>query len=151
MEIINQMRALLAKAGEFPRLEPVVSQGKTYVCPMCDGNGDIEDERVKEGQVTHGTGVDFSIVGIQAYGFGDGYAAMEELMPLAINNLPALLDIAEAADQWSRATDYDSQAAHLARLRRALRMAPNAQDDRARSAPVDPLVGQTPYNTEIEP
>jgi len=28
---------------------------------------------------------------------------------------------------------------------------PNAKDDRARSAPVDPLVGQTPYNTEIEP
>jgi hypothetical protein len=48
------------------------------------------------------------------------------LIVAAVNALPALLAIAEAADQWDRATDYESKEAHLSRLHRTLRLLPNS-------------------------
>jgi hypothetical protein len=54
----------------------------------------------------------------------------------AINNLPSLLKIVEVADQWNRATTFEDSMGHLSRLRRALRLLPNAQDQRA--GPDDP-------------
>jgi hypothetical protein len=58
----------------------------------------------------------------------------ERFLLMAVNALPALLAVAEIADQWDRATDYESREAHLARLHRALRMLPNASDYRTSEA-----------------
>jgi hypothetical protein len=57
------------------------------------------------------------------------------LIVAAVNALPALLAIAEAADQWTRSSDYESREAHLSRLRRALRSLPNAQGQPAATEP----------------
>lgn len=117
--LVGQLRELLQKAGEHPRLEPVVGEGKYYDCPLC-GEGSIEAEQVREGVVSHGTGLALNIVGVQTFGFGEGFVALEKLILLALHRLPALLDVVEAADQWGRATDYDSREAYLAELRLAL-------------------------------
>lgn len=108
MTTLKQLRELLEKAGEYPKLEPVGSCGKVYAFPMCDGQGDIEDECISEGVVGHDVGINFSVVGIQVYGIGEAMAAMEKLIPLVLHKLPALLnaleyfqDVAECAnDQW---------------------------------------------------
>lgn len=104
MNTITKLRELLEKAGTYPDLEPV-GPGKTYTCPLCDGAGDIDSEHVKEGQVSRGAGLDISIVGVQVYGFGQGMAAMELLIPTIVHHLPALLDVAEASNALDRAID----------------------------------------------
>jgi hypothetical protein len=156
--LVGQLRELLRRAGEYPRLEPVGSQGKYYTCPLC-GEGSIEDERVSEGVVTHGVGLDISIVGIQVFGFGDGVAAMAALIPLALHHLPALLAIADAAQgvqdgmdmrdedeaEWAAAgTRVYAMEMHdrKMRLARALSSLPNVQDQGAR--PSDPQSNGTP-------
>jgi hypothetical protein len=128
--LVGQLRELMCKAGEYPRLEPVGSNWKYYACPLC-GEGSIEDERVSEGVVTHGVGLDISIVGIQAFGFGDGVAAMEKLIPLALHHLPALLAIAEAAAEVVAidATpdgSVDANGVAIDRLSHALSLLPNS-------------------------
>jgi hypothetical protein len=151
-QLVGQLRELMRRSGEYPRLEPVGSSGKIYTCPLCDGQGDIEDEHISEGVVTHDRGVDFSIVGIQTFGFGDGYLAMEKLIPLTINALPALLAIAEAAQSMQDGQDMrDEDEAECAaagqrvsamemharrmRLARALSSLPNAKDQPAGASP----------------
>ncbi len=102
MNTVTKLRELLEKAGKYPALEPVGSRGTRYTCPVCQGEGDIDDEFVKEGQVTSGEGLDISIVGVQVFGFGDGMEAMDKLIPTALHALPALLDVAEAAKEVER-------------------------------------------------
>jgi hypothetical protein len=86
----EQLRALHEAAGDYPTLKAVMADG-VFTCPLCQGQGEIEAECVREGTSLHGTGLNVSIVGVQIYGFGHGMDAMEKLVPAMINELPRLL------------------------------------------------------------
>jgi hypothetical protein len=59
------------------------------------------------------------------------YCALMERHDNQRNEIERLRAVVEAADQWSRARTFEDQQAHLCRLQRALRLLPNAPDNRA--------------------
>lgn len=103
---IARLRELIAKVGEWPDLGPEDRSDGSFRCPLCDGQGDIDAEFVRDGRREYGNDSWFSIVGVQVYGVGDAMAAMEELLPLLIKHAPSLLDqlAAQAAEieKWQR-------------------------------------------------
>lgn len=97
---IARLRELIKAAGEWPDLEPEDQSDGSFRCPLCDGQGEIEAEHVKDGRREYGNDSWFSLVGVQVYGVGDAMASMEALLPLLIKHTPALLDqlAAQAAE-----------------------------------------------------
>jgi hypothetical protein len=95
----QHLRELLAKAGKYPKLEPVSDPvDRQYRCPLCAGEGTIDAEFVSKGTEEIEAGINTSLVGVQVYGIGDAMTAMEELVPLVIQALPALLDVVEQVE-----------------------------------------------------
>lgn len=100
-----RLRELIAKVGEWPDLGTEDRSDGSFRCPLCDGQGDIDAEFVRDGRREYGNDSWFSIVGVQVYGVGDAMAAMEELLPLLIKHVPSLL------------AQLAAQAAEIERLR----------------------------------
>ena len=108
--LVGQLRELLAKATpgpwEVPKLDNEIRTKDHGALLHCDGDT-----------------AEFFI------------EADAKLVVAAINNLSSLLKIVEVADQWNRATTFEDSMGHLSRLRRALRLLPNDEDQRAGPAP----------------
>lgn len=92
------LRDLLAKAGEWPTDHIQDKESGYYRCPLCE-EGEIEAELVHR---VHG-----GLAGVQVYGFGDQVTAMEQLMPVVVWHLPAILTVVEAAVRIKRIVDGD--------------------------------------------
>lgn len=101
---LAEIKRLMELAGKYPALTPVQTKPYcTYECPLCGGSGEIEDYHVSEGTETVGGGINTSIVGVQVFGIGEAMEAMEKLIPMMCNAMPAIIERMEKLEAVANA------------------------------------------------
>lgn len=97
VKIIERLKELHFEAGQWPTEVIRDREDGFYECPACGGEGSIDAELVHR--------LHAGCVGMQVYGIGEQMTAMEQLMPLLMEHLPALLEVAEEASVLADCVD----------------------------------------------
>lgn len=95
-ETLDRLSELIALVPDYASMAKDPDKHGYYDCPLCDGEGYIEGSVVLRSGSRDKHPV-AEAYGVQCFGIGDDHLLLNELIPMALHHLPALIASARAS------------------------------------------------------